>query len=107
MGDALQAFAGKTVVLMGAGLAGRAGGLRALVHVRATLGNINALILPEQLAVPKAHEAFNADGSLKDAKPHAMWEGPAKSWRTSRANWRNNGGSVECSNVNAQSRRDG
>ncbi len=34
--------------------------------MRSILGNIGVLVLPEQVAVPKAHEAFNSDGSLKD-----------------------------------------
>jgi chromate reductase, NAD(P)H dehydrogenase (quinone) len=63
----LVAFAGKTAVLMSA--SPRAlGGLRGLVTVRSILGNIQVLVLPEQKSVPKAHEAFASDGSLKDAK---------------------------------------
>lgn len=63
----LVAFAGKTAALMAAS-PGNLGGLRGLVHVRAILGNIQVLLLPDQIAVPRAHEAFNADGTLKDAK---------------------------------------
>ena len=44
------------------------GGLRGLVHVRSILGNIGVIVLPDQISVPKAHEAFNNDGSLKDEK---------------------------------------
>ena len=44
------------------------GGLRGLVHVRSILGNINVLVLPDQLAVPRVHEMFNDAGALKDAK---------------------------------------
>ncbi len=47
---------------------GALGGLRGLVHIRSILGNIKVLVLPDQVAVPKADQAFNADGSLKDAK---------------------------------------
>ena len=50
---------------------GALGGLRGLVHVRSILGNINVLVLPEQVAVSTAHEAFAEDGSLKDAKQQA------------------------------------
>jgi hypothetical protein len=50
---------------------GALGGLRGLVQVRSILGNIKVLVLPDQIAVSKAHEAFNPDGSLKDAKQHA------------------------------------
>jgi len=50
---------------------GALGGLRGLVHVRAILSNITVLVLPEQLAIVRAHEAFAMDGSLKDAQQHA------------------------------------
>jgi chromate reductase len=47
---------------------GMLGGLRALFHVRQILGNIGVLVIPEQLALSRAHEAFAEDGSLKDPK---------------------------------------
>jgi chromate reductase len=47
---------------------GMLGGLRALFHVRQILGNIGVLVIPEQLALSRAHEAFESDGSLKDPK---------------------------------------
>src|SRR4029077_15961150 len=70
----LACFTGKVATLMSASPGGL-GGLRGLVHVRAILGNINVIVLPEQIAVSKAHEAFNADGALKDAKMQAGVEG--------------------------------
>ena len=66
----LVAFTGKVASLMSAS-PGALGGLRGLVHVRSILGNVNVIVLPEQLAVSKAHEAFNPDDTLKDAKLHA------------------------------------
>ena len=70
----LVAFRSKVATLMSAS-PGALGGLRGLVHVRSILSNIGVIVLPEQIAVPKAHEAFNADGSLKDSKQQAGIEG--------------------------------
>ena len=47
---------------------GGLGGLRGLVHVRAILENMGVLVIPTQVAISKAHEAFNLDGILKDKK---------------------------------------
>lgn len=63
----LAAYKGKVATLMSAS-PGRLGGLRGLVHVRSILGNIGVLVLPAQIAVSEAHEAFLPDGQLKDAK---------------------------------------
>lgn len=63
----LACFAGKVAVIMSAS-PGALGGLRGLVHVRAILGNIKVIVLPDQMAVGKANEAFNPDGTLKDAR---------------------------------------
>jgi NAD(P)H-dependent FMN reductase len=70
----LACFDGKVACLMSAS-PGALGGLRGLVHVRAILGNIRVLVLPEQVAVSKANEAFGPDGSLKDPKQQAAVEG--------------------------------
>ncbi len=66
----LACFAGKVAALMSASPGGL-GGLRGLVTLRSILGNIKVLVLPDQIAVAKAHEAFNPDGTLKDAKQQA------------------------------------
>jgi NAD(P)H-dependent FMN reductase len=63
----LSAFTGKTAVLCAAS-PGALGGLRGLVTVRSLLGNIGMTVLPDQIAVSKAHEAFGPDGSLVDEK---------------------------------------
>jgi chromate reductase, NAD(P)H dehydrogenase (quinone) len=63
----LAAFADKVATIMSAS-PGALGGLRGLVHLRSILGNIKVLVLPDQIALPKAYEAFNVDGTLKDPK---------------------------------------
>lgn len=63
----LACFIDKVAALVSASPGGL-GGLRGLVHLRAILSNINVLVLPDQMAVGKAEEAFAEDGSLKDAK---------------------------------------
>ncbi|MGI0088630.1 MAG: NADPH-dependent FMN reductase [Nitrosotalea sp.] len=63
----LACFKGKVAGIMSASPGGL-GGLRGLVHVRSILGNIGVLVIPEQVAIAKAHEAFDADGILKDKK---------------------------------------
>lgn len=69
----LAAYKGKTATLMSAS-PGKLGGLRGLVHVRSILGNIGVVVLPEQIAVSEAHNAFTPDGKLQDAKLHASIE---------------------------------
>ncbi len=73
----LACYAGKVAGLLSAS-PGALGGLRGLVHFRALLGNIKVLVIPEQFSLPKANEAFNPDGSLKDPKHQASVEGVAR-----------------------------
>jgi NAD(P)H-dependent FMN reductase len=73
----LVAYRGKVATLMSAS-PGALGGLRGLVHVRSILGNIGVIVLPDQIAVAKAHEAFQPDGSLTDPKQHAGIEALSK-----------------------------
>lgn len=61
----LAAFRGKVAGLMSAST-GVMGGLRGLAQLRSILSNINVLVIPEQLTVSKAAEAFAENGSLKD-----------------------------------------
>ena len=63
----LICFKKKVVTLMSASPS-PLGGLRGLVTVRSIFGNINCIVLPNQKCIPKAFDAFNADGTLKDPK---------------------------------------
>lgn len=66
----LAAFTGKIAALMSAS-PGALGGLRSLAALRALLENIGVLIIPQQVAIPAAHEAFGPDGGLLDKRRQA------------------------------------
>jgi chromate reductase, NAD(P)H dehydrogenase (quinone) len=66
----LAAFEGKVAALCSASPGGY-GGLRGLVTVRSILGNIRVTVLPDQLAIAKAYEAFDDAGALRDATQKA------------------------------------
>ena len=66
----MAAFTGKVAALCSAS-PGALGGMRGLVHLRAILGIIGVLVLPDQVALSKAHEAFREDGTLADPKMEA------------------------------------
>ncbi|MEB3294617.1 MAG: NAD(P)H-dependent oxidoreductase [Synechococcales bacterium] len=61
----LACFRDKVAVLMSAS-PGALGGLRGLVHVRAILGNLGLLVLPDQKAIGNAFQAFDENGNLQD-----------------------------------------
>ena len=64
-GGDLSAYQGKIAGLLAASPGGL-GGLRGLVHLRAILGNIGVHVVPTQMAIPAAGDAFGEDGSLLD-----------------------------------------
>lgn len=53
---------------------GALGGLRGLVTLRSILENIGTHVIPNQIAISKAHEAFDEKGNLKDPKQQASIE---------------------------------
>ena len=63
----LDAFGGRVAALMAAS-PGALGGLRGLVHLRQVLQTLNMLVITEQFALPRAHQAFDTDGRLADAR---------------------------------------
>jgi NAD(P)H-dependent FMN reductase len=73
----LAAFEGRIAALLSAS-PGALGGLRGLLTTRSILSNIRVLVIPEQVGVPKANEAFGPDGKLLDPKLSAAVEKLAK-----------------------------
>lgn len=73
----LAAYQGKVCSIMAAS-PGALGGLRGLVHVRAILQNIGVIVLPKQMAISQANNAFAEDGSLKDSKQQETITGLGK-----------------------------
>jgi chromate reductase len=69
----LAAYANKVAGIMSASPGGL-GGLRGLFQVRQILTTLGVLVIPQQQAVPRAAEAFDADGRLKDAVQQAAIE---------------------------------
>lgn len=61
----LLAFKGKTAAILSASPGGY-GGARSLAQLRPLLENIGVTVLPDQVSIPKAYEAFDGDGNLID-----------------------------------------
>lgn len=71
--EPLACFKGKVCGLLAAS-PGALGGLRGLVTVRAMLSSMQVIVVPEQVTIAKANEAFDEHGKLKDAKQAAQVE---------------------------------
>ena len=64
------------VFALGAASPGGFGGVRGLPHVRQVLEiGLGALVLPDQIIVAKAHEAFEANDHLKDKGLMELYKG--------------------------------
>lgn len=73
---ALTAYRGKVAGLMAASPS-PFGGLRALTHLRQILSTIQVMVVPEQVAVPASHVAFDGP-NLKDELPRMLLGGLVK-----------------------------
>ena len=61
----LVAFKGKVAGVMSAS-PGNLGGVRSLAMVRAILSHLGVVVVPTQLGIARANEAFDSKGNLKD-----------------------------------------
>jgi len=68
-----QPFKGKPVLLLGAS-PGPYGAVRSQVAWRQVMTALFAIVVPNQVLVPHADQAFEADGRLKDPKTRAALE---------------------------------
>lgn len=69
----LLAFKGKAAAILSASPGGY-GGSRSLAQLRPLLENINVTVLPDQVSIPKAYEAFDAERNLIDPAQQAAVE---------------------------------
>lgn len=69
----LVCFKGKAAVLMSASPS-QLGGLRGLVHLKAILGNIEVIVLPQQQTIANAYEAFSPEGKLLNERHQTQVE---------------------------------
>jgi NAD(P)H-dependent FMN reductase len=70
---ALVAFKGKVAGLVSASL-GHLGGIRGLAVLRSILSNIGVFVIPTQMAISRANDAFEPGGELKDERQQAAVE---------------------------------
>jgi chromate reductase, NAD(P)H dehydrogenase (quinone) len=71
----LEVFRTRVFAISGAS-PGYYGTMRSLLNLRQILSvGMGALVIPQQMALPRASEAFEADGSLKDRKQQDMLKG--------------------------------
>ena len=66
----LVAFKGKVAGLVSAS-PGHLGGVRGLAVLRSILSNIGVIVIPTQMAINRANDAFEPNGELKDERQQA------------------------------------
>ncbi|CAB3806040.1 NAD(P)H-dependent FMN reductase [Paraburkholderia ultramafica] len=67
-------LAGKVTALLSAS-PGQLGGIRSQTGIRAVLDKLGMLVIPEAFALSIAHEAFDAEGQLKDKNAERLVSG--------------------------------
>jgi chromate reductase, NAD(P)H dehydrogenase (quinone) len=65
----LAPYRNKVAAMVGAS-PGAFGGVRGLMHLRQILAALGVTVLGTQLTLPRAHEAFDAEGALRSADTH-------------------------------------
>ncbi|WP_065504417.1 MULTISPECIES: NADPH-dependent FMN reductase [Burkholderia cepacia complex] len=74
-GTAGAALLGGKVAALVSASPGQLGGLRSQVGMRAVLDKLGMLVIPESFALSAAHDAFDAEGQLKDANAGKLVRG--------------------------------
>jgi NAD(P)H-dependent FMN reductase len=69
----MRAFSGKVAGVMSAS-PGALAGLRGQALLRAQLAYLGMVVVPERVAIARAHEAFGDQGALKDTQQQRMVE---------------------------------
>ena len=69
----VKVYDGKFAAILSASPGGL-GGMRGLTHLRVLLTNLNVMVIPQQVSIGGAFEAFDEQGSIKDKKKHQMLE---------------------------------
>jgi Predicted flavoprotein len=75
--NGLVPYQNKVAALLAAS-PGNNGGLRGLPQLRAIMQTLGVLVLPQQYALARAHEAFDAQGRFNDPRTHASVAGIAQ-----------------------------
>lgn len=69
----------KFLLLLAASMGGL-GGVRCFPHVKVTFEELGTYVYPKVFALPKAHEAFDVDGNLKDVATQDRLQGLLKEY---------------------------